>query len=319
MVNQVVTSRLRPQLVRKNTVVKIPPTVKAVVKALNKPVATQEQVKKAKQKAKLQAQPKPVRKVPVVAQLGAVVQKKTRRNVKRRRKPQVKYVTRDVSSESLSKIRKLQGIGTNKILVIVGNGPSISEAPLEKLANIDNIDILSINQPDKRVWPTKYWAFFDSSQLKRHKELWNNYDGTIFNSTAIKNQKDLSMQFKNIGGQGFSRDLSSGLYIGRSSVYASMQLALWMNYSHTYIFGCDMNPEGLDGKLHFYGVNPDVDPKNRADRFAKEAEHYDVAARVLSEEERSKFTFCSDYNHWEFVSKFNRASHKDVSRILNND
>jgi len=146
--------------------------------------------------------------------------------------------------------------------------------------------------------------------------LWTSYGGYIFNSTAIKRQKEKSMQFKNLGGHGFSRDMSKGLHIGRSSVYASMQIALWMAYEHIYIFGCDMNPAGLNGKLHFYGVNPDVDPHNRAERFQKEAEHYDTAAKALSPEERAKFTFCTEYNPWQFVDSFNKMSHKDVSKIL---
>jgi hypothetical protein len=117
-------------------------------------------------------------------------------------------------------------------------------------------------------------------------------------------------------GEGFSRDIVKGLHIGRSSVYASMQIALWMNYDHTFIFGCDMNPDGVNGQLHFYGVNPDVNPKNRADRFQLEAKYYESAAKVLTLEERSRFTFCSDYNPWSFVSEFNQASHKDVDNIL---
>lgn len=152
--------------------------------------------------------------------------------------------------------------------------------------------------------------------MRRHEALWTGYNGYVFNSTAIKKQKEKSMQFKNLGGHGFSRDMSKGLHIGRSSVYASMQIAIWLGYEHVYIFGCDMNPEGLNGKLHFYGVNPDVEPKNRADRFVKEAEHYDTAAKVLTPDERAKFTFCTDYNPWAFVNEFNQMTHKSVDAIL---
>ena len=57
-----------------------------------------------------------------------------------------------------------------------------------------------------------------------------------------------------------------------------------------------MSTNGINGKLHFYGVNPDVDPQIRKDRFKNEAKHYSYAAKQLSEEERSLFTFCSSYN-----------------------
>jgi hypothetical protein len=83
------------------------------------------------------------------------------------------------------------------------------------------------------------------------------------------------MQFKNIGGKGFNLDPSQGIYIGRSSVYAAMQIAIWMNYQEIFIFGCDMNPAGINGVLHFYGDNPDVNPVVRKNRFKNEAEYYD--------------------------------------------
>jgi hypothetical protein len=187
---------------------------------------------------------------------------------------------------------------------------------LAKLRNHRTIEFMSINKPDARIWPTQYWAFFDLSQLRRNEDLWNSYDGTIFNSTAIKRQKANSMQIKNMGGKGWSRDLSKGLHIGRSSVYAAMQIGAWMDFEHVYIIGCDMNPEGLGGKLHFYGNNPDVDPQIRKDRFKSEAEHYSYAADVMSAEERARFTFCSDYNHHAFVDKFSRISHKELVEYL---
>ncbi len=79
-----------------------------------------------------------------------------------------------------------------------------------------------------------------------------------------------------------------------------------------------MDPDGLNGQLHFYGTNPDVNPDIRKIRFKNEAEYYDYAATVLTDEEKSKFTFCSDYNNWDFVDQFNKISHKDaISTIIN--
>jgi DNA-directed RNA polymerase subunit F len=65
----------------------------------------------------------------------------------------------------------------------------------------------------------------------------------------------------------------------------------------------------VDGKLHYYGVNPDVSATERKRRFAAEATFYDEAANILTEEERKRFTFCSRYNPWEFVNKFNQIDH----------
>ncbi len=78
-----------------------------------------------------------------------------------------------------------------------------------------------------------------------------------------------------------------------------------------------MNPDGVNGKLHFYGQNPDVDPEQRKQRFAKEATFYDHAADIMTPEERLKFTFCSSYNQWSFVDKYGRLDHKEaIDHIL---
>jgi hypothetical protein len=167
------------------------------------------------------------------------------------------------------------------------------------------------------LWPTTYWTFFDISQLRRHEDIWNGYNGVIFNSTSIKRQKLTSLQLKNLGGQGFSKDLTKGIHIGRSSVYAAMQLAHWMEYDKVFIFGVDMNPEGIDGKLHFYGVNPDVDPNKRKERFKNEAEFYEYAANILSDAEKAKYVFCSSANNWPFTNKYNKLRHEiAVQQIL---
>jgi hypothetical protein len=227
-----------------------------------------------------------------------------------KRKTKVRHTTRNPPADSIAKSKKYSGIGRNKLLAIIGNGPSISEAPLEKLKGHPKIDVFSVNMPDSRVWPTAYWSFFDQSQLRRHAKLWQSYNGAIFNSTSIRESRPGTILLKNFPGKGWSRDISKGIHIGRSSVYASMQIGMYMEYEQIYVFGCDMNPDGLDGKLHFYGVNPDVEPKIRSTRFERESDFYENAASILTEAERKKFTFATEYNPWGFVKKYSQTSHK---------
>jgi len=305
MAKNIVVCRVKPQLIRRRAIVKTTPTIKVVAQPSHQKVLKLQDVRPPAEKPK---QPR--------VESSAVVQQ---RNLKRRsvrKTTQVQYRTADPVPGSLDKIKSIHGLGLGKILIIIGNGPSIIEAPLERLVGVPRIETMSINKPDERIWPTTYWSFFDLSQMRRHEKLWDNYEGYIFNSTAIRRQKNKSIQFKNIMGQGWSRDLSKGLHIGRSSVYAAMQIAMWMQFAHIYIFGCDMNSEGINGQLHFYGVNPDVEPSIRAQRFHKEAEYYTNAAQVLTEEERAKFTFATDYNPWDFVKKFNQTTHKTVDNII---
>jgi hypothetical protein len=229
-------------------------------------------------------------------------------------KPTVKIITRDPPEASVKKIRELRNSCVGRTLVIIGNGPSILEIDTALLVGKPYIDIMSINKPDMRVWPTKYWLFCDISQLKRHHDLWDNYNGCIFNSTMIADSRPGTIFIKNKPGFGFSLDLTSGFHIGRSSVYAAMQVSNWLGYDKTYILGIDMGAVKIDGKetLHFYGVNPDCPVDNRKKRFEDEVKYYDDAAHSLPEEIRKKFYFCSSYNKFRFLDSFHRLDHKQA-------
>lgn len=227
------------------------------------------------------------------------------------RRATIRYVSREMTPEHRKSLAYLKGTGKGKILIIVGNGPSILEAQLEKLRGQPLIDIMSINKPDGRLWPTKYWLFCDSTQWKHNKELWDTYNGTIFNTTAISQSKRNAIHIRNLGGDGFSTNLLDGFYIGRSSCYAAMQVALWLDYDHIYLFGVDMKSVTINGKrlTHYYGENPDVRSINREARFDNEAKHYQHAANTLTVPVRAKFTFCSTYNPYPFIDRFSRLDH----------
>lgn len=210
------------------------------------------------------------------------------------------------------KIQALKDSGIGRVLVMVAPGPSINEVELEKLKDLSNVDLMIVNKPDMRVWPTKYWVFCDNSQHKRNESIFNAYSGTIINSSSIRARHRNQILVRNLSGSGFSRDLAKGYYIGRSTTYANMQTALYMNYDCVFILGIDMCAIEKDGKkvLHSYGVNPDVKPEDREKRFKMEAKSYDFAAASLTEDERKKIFICSSYNPWGWANQFNRLDHK---------
>lgn len=212
------------------------------------------------------------------------------------------------------KIDRFRRAGINRTLIIVGNGPSHKAAPLKELQDISQMDIMSINKPDDRLWPTTYWLFCDNTQYTRHRSLWEAYTGTIFNTPSVRDQKANSVRINSLSGSGFSTDLVKGVFIGRSSVYAAMQLGLWMGYDHIYVFGCDMTT--VDGKLYPWGHNPDVADNIRQNRFKTEADFYQWAADNLSEDQRAKFSFCTRYNPWPFIKQFEQLDHMEATQII---
>jgi hypothetical protein len=207
----------------------------------------------------------------------------------------------------LDRIRSLRGSGSNRVLVILACGPSVNEAEVEKLVH-PKIDVMCINKPESRLWPTAFWMFCDQSQYRRNQEYWADYKGTIINASSVRATHPNQTLIRTIAGKGFSRDMTKGLHIGRSTTYSAMQVALYMGYNQIYIFGCDMG--AVDGQMHRYGQNPDVSNENRARRFDKEAEHFAWGTKSLKDYERSKFVFCSTHNKYDFIKQYETLDQK---------
>ena len=286
---------------------------------------SEEIIKRAKKISK-----KPKQGIPIPSEKARVIQKRQIRKAvvpnpdASRRGGHSKLYGKKIEQDKMyaqynGRIQKLKDSGKDRILVMIACGPSIKEVPLEKIIGHKSIDFMVINQPygyyedrcqseHRGIWPPKYWVMCDSSQQRRNSNAWNAYRGTVITSASVKQRHPNHVMIKNRSGKGFSTDLVKGYHIGRSTTYANMQAALYMNYDRIYIFGIDMN--SVNGSLHHYGVNPDVTPENRKSRFSEEARHYEFAAQKLSEDKRKRFIFCSSYNPFPFVNKFNKLDHK---------
>lgn len=304
----------KPGIIKAGRIVKTParpiiiPNAPHVVKIINKIPLEQQPQKVVIQKAETQkTKPNPRRQRP---KPGARAQPSYRSSPLKRRKEAEMGVYR-------KQVENLKNSGVGRYLVMVACGPSILEVKLEDLKDHDKIDLMSINKPDPRLHPTKFWVFCDQSQYMRNKTLFEDYKGTLVNAWSVRARHPNQILIKNRSGKGFSKNLIQGYYIGRSTTFANMQLALWMNYEKVFIFGCDMcQPPGAKS-LHSYGRNPDVDPKIRVKRFQKEADYYDSGAQQMNPLERKKFVFCSAYNPWPFVDKFEKMDHRGaVEHIL---
>jgi hypothetical protein len=212
------------------------------------------------------------------------------------------------------KIDTLKNIGIGRILIIIAAGPSVNEVDLTPMKGHSQIDMMCINKPYKTVWPTKFWAFCDHTQYTRNEATWNEYTGIIINSPNVSARKSNQIIIRTRHGKGFSKDVLGGYHIGRSSTYANMQVALFMNYDKIFIFGLDMTE--VNGQLHHYGVNPDVSHENRKNRFQAEADNYTWAGQNLPLEIRKRYFICSSYNPWEFCQLFNKMDHKTAVRDI---
>jgi len=208
----------------------------------------------------------------------------------------------------------LHGAESGRILVLVANGPSRDEVELERLAALDNADFMSINTPDMRVWPTKYWCFVDQSQAKDLARLISVYPGTIFNTASVKSRRADAILVKSATKM-FSTNLHRGAHVGRTTTFFAMQIAYWLGYDHVYLFGVDMASD-KSGKLYSWGSNPHVKDAERIKRFQTENETFEWAGQNLPEPIRSRFTFCSSYNIWPFQRHFEHVQHETAIDLI---
>lgn len=236
------------------------------------------------------------------------------------RKSKVRTSRDRAQAKYTNAIQDLKDLGKGRILVMVACGPSISEVDFSLIAAHPMVDFMNINKPYEPIFDyVRWWVFCDQSQYLRNSSIFDSYRKTIINAWSVRARNPNQILIRNKPGRGFSKNLLQGYHIGRSTTYANMQTAYWMNYDKVYIFGCDMDPKGAEkfGKLHHYGTNPDVDPKIRVKRFEQEASHYMNGANALSPSEKMRFIFCNAYNPWPFMDEFPTLDHRTaVPEIL---
>ncbi|CAK0748115.1 hypothetical protein CCP1ISM_20006 [Azospirillaceae bacterium] len=250
------------------------------------------------------------KKQTIVRQPVKIVQNNNPRSVNYIGKTNQKAIDNFTKDANYNKLLSIKGTGKGNVLVMIACGPSVNEVDFVPLKSAKNVKVMVINKPVESIWPTDYWAFCDQSQYERNRTAFDSYNGIIINSVGVRARKSNQILVRAKQGKGFNADITSGYFIGRSSVYANMQTALFMNFDKIYIFGIDMC--AVNGKTHHYGngFNPDVETNIRIQRFQYEAEHYSNAANLMSADDRKKFYFCSSYNTWPFVDKFNKLDHK---------
>lgn len=236
-----------------------------------------------------------------------------RPNPKRNKVSQVRNNRDRAQAKYVDAIQELQDIGVGRILIIVACGPSVSEVDFTPVLQHPMVDFMNINKPYDPIFEhVRWWVFCDQSQYLRNKVAFEGHRGSIINAWSVRARHPQQILIRNKPGRGFSKNLLQGYHIGRSTTYANMQVAYWMNYDKVYVFGCDMDPKASEkfGQLHHYGTNPDVDPKIRVKRFEQEASHYLNGANSLSPSEKQKFVFCSAYNPWPFMKQFPNLDHR---------
>jgi hypothetical protein len=165
-----------------------------------------------------------------------------------------KYIKESIFSFSRNgkNIKNLRNIHLGKRCFIIGNGPSLTTADLDKLKNEISFAFNRIYYIfDKTNWrPTYYCSEDDKTIFKSKVEI---------NQLKIENKFfpvnfpwDYKIHFKNAnyylfkyGDRNveprFSEDIVKGIYWGNTVAYTAIQMAVYMGIKEIYLLGVDHN------------------------------------------------------------------------------
>jgi hypothetical protein len=150
------------------------------------------------------------------------------------------------------KLKKLRNKHRGKRCFIVGNGPSLTVADLEKLKNEVTFAFNRIYYIfDKTDWRPTYYCSEDDKTIFKSKEEINNLkiENKFFPvnfpwdyKIRFKNAKYYIFKFcdRNVEPK-FSEDIVKGIYWGNTVAYTAIQLAVYMGIKEIYLLGVDHN------------------------------------------------------------------------------
>lgn len=167
----------------------------------------------------------------------------------------------DIEAYHNPQIEKLKGIHAGKRCFIIGTGPSLRIADLDRLRESGDICI-SMNgiilAYDDTAWRPDYYLIEDRVGWKTWKDaLMGQYgiehmliSDVCMGETEQPGFLRFHLAYLNISPQCpplFSRDFSQGAYVSGTVTYACLQLAVYLGCTEIYLYGIDFNyadPQG---------------------------------------------------------------------------
>lgn len=144
-----------------------------------------------------------------------------------------------------NKIEDFKNLHSEKNCFILSSGPSLKENDLSLL---DRRITIGLNRSFLALPNTYYSCVMD------HR-LFDLYPEKIKESRYLFTLEDrpFGIPIKLLGSEGFSYDLTKGLYSGYTISYFALQLAVYMNFKRIFFLGLDLKNKGEN--THFFGFD----------------------------------------------------------------
>ena len=192
---------------------------------------------------------------------------------------------------SIRLLDELRDKHRGEAVVIVGNGPSLNDTPLEQLGGVPTIAVNGIFYAAERLPdPITYYVVEDTSVFRENTQAIKDFTAqfklfpTSYLDAFAAEELDETIGFFRMNGGFYGRDTGTlchlrfsmdprqRLFCGQSVTIINLQLAYWMGFSRVVLIGMDFSykiPEDVDRKGDLITSNSDDVNHFHPDYFGK--------------------------------------------------
>ncbi|NNL78813.1 MAG: DUF115 domain-containing protein [Desulfobacterales bacterium] len=192
------------------------------------------------------------------------------------------------SSPVRNQLKELKDAYAGKPLLVVGNGPSLNNTPLDEFSNIPAIGMNKIDLLFDRVnWrPSmivcinnlvikQHWRSFVQSQIP----VYLSWKGRWFVKRKFRGKVNYFLDLKS---PEFSTELPNGIGMGGTVTYSALQIAYYMGANPVILFGVDHN-FAFKGKPLEYSKRTGADSNHFDPNYFKEGDWWGLPDLEASE------------------------------------
>jgi hypothetical protein len=176
----------------------------------------------------------------------------------------------------------------NTPLLLIGNGPSLRDTPLDNFTNIPSIGLNKIDLLFNKVkWRPQIIICSNNIVIKQHKEkfiksnipVYLSWKGRFF---LNKKERDQFSYFLSLTSSNFSADITKGVGSAGTVTYTAMQFAYYMGANPVILFGVD-HSFSYSGKSNEIQKRQGTDVNHFDPNYFKEGSFWGVPNLELSE------------------------------------
>lgn len=170
------------------------------------------------------------------------------------------------------KIDDFKDVHRGKNVFILASGPSLAKTDLTPL---NKRLAIGLNRSSLIFPETHYHCTMD-------ERLFREYEGVLKKSRYLFTLQDrpFGIPLRFLGSEGFSHDLTEGIYSGYTVAYFALQVAVYMGFKKVFYVGLDLKHQR--GQTHFFGNDP-VSKNHERTEFPKMTRMLENAAEKLAD------------------------------------